>query len=106
MLFIVIWVALTHALCICSILDLYIFSGPEPGTVIRQYLQVVGRPAMVPFWSLGFHNCRWGYANLSYVEEVVANYSAALIPLETQWVDIDYMYGPCLPSCPVNQLPR
>jgi hypothetical protein len=43
-----------------GLVDMYVFGGPSPVEVIRQYLQVVGRPAMVPFWSLGFHNCRWG----------------------------------------------
>ena len=74
-----------------GIIDMYFFSGSTPSDVIKQYQEVIGRPYLVPFWSLGFHNCRWGYANLDYVKEVVANYSAAQIPLETQWVDIDYM---------------
>lgn len=34
---------------------------------------------------------QWGYADAAEVASVVANYSAASIPLETQWVDIDYM---------------
>ena len=34
---------------------------------------------------------QWGYVNTSEVVDVVANYSIAEIPLETQWVDIDYM---------------
>ena len=74
-----------------GVLDLYIFAGPTPELVVMQYLEVVGKPALVPFWSLGFHNCRWGYPDIGYVEDVVANYSAASIPLETQWLDIDYM---------------
>jgi alpha-glucosidase (family GH31 glycosyl hydrolase) len=76
-----------------GVLDLYVFVGGSGGIpdVVNSYLKVVGRPAMVPYWSLGFHNCKYGYTNLHEVETVVANYASADIPLETQWMDIDYM---------------
>lgn len=36
-----------------GVLDFYIFAGPGPRDVAKQYADVVGTPAMVPYWGLG-----------------------------------------------------
>jgi alpha-D-xyloside xylohydrolase len=59
--------------------------------VVQQYTAVVGKPMMQPYWSLGFHNCKYGYTGLEQVQGVVQGYQAANIPLDIQWMDIDYM---------------
>uniref|UniRef100_F6XA57 Lysosomal alpha-glucosidase n=1 Tax=Ornithorhynchus anatinus TaxID=9258 RepID=F6XA57_ORNAN len=74
-----------------GILDFYVFLGPEPGSVVRQYLEVVGYPLLPPYWALGFHLCRWGYSSTTTTREVVENMTAAHFPLDVQWNDIDYM---------------
>ncbi|KAJ6537657.1 glycosyl hydrolases family 31-domain-containing protein [Mycena capillaripes] len=76
-----------------GVLDFYFLAGPDPAAVSKQYTEVVGLPAMVPYWTLGFHQCKYGWPNVDWVAEVAANYSAANIPLETLWGDIDYMGG-------------
>lgn len=46
---------------------------------------------MPPFWSMGFHQSRWGYKNNTILKnklEVFDNYS---IPIDSLWLDIDYM---------------
>lgn len=40
---------------------------------------------------LALLHCRWGYGSVGVLEQVVANYSAAGLPLECVWADIDYM---------------
>ncbi|KAG6818327.1 hypothetical protein H0H93_005954, partial [Arthromyces matolae] len=76
-----------------GVLDFYFLAGSttDPTEVSRQYAEIVGTPAEVPYWSFGFHQCRFGYKDFVDVANVITNYSIADIPLETMWTDIDYM---------------
>lgn len=77
-----------------GILDFYIFVGDEQTSlsdISREYQKTVGLPHMPPFWSLGFHQCRWGYPNVQAIETVVQKYQQNNLPLDTMWTDIDYM---------------
>uniref|UniRef100_A0A8C6PJX3 Lysosomal alpha-glucosidase n=1 Tax=Nothobranchius furzeri TaxID=105023 RepID=A0A8C6PJX3_NOTFU len=73
-----------------GILDLYIFLGPDPQSVIQQYLQIIGYPMMPPYWSLGFHLCRWGYTTTNATRMVAQHMHSANFPMDVQWNDLDY----------------
>ncbi|PYH46410.1 putative alpha-glucosidase [Aspergillus saccharolyticus JOP 1030-1] len=74
-----------------GVFDFYFFTAPTPKEASIEYAKVVGLPAMQSYWTLGLHQCRYGYRDVYNVAEVVYNYSQAEIPLETMWTDIDYM---------------
>ncbi|XP_047112686.1 lysosomal alpha-glucosidase-like [Schistocerca piceifrons] len=74
-----------------GILDFFVFMGPSPAEVVQQYQDIVGYPAMPPYWGLGFHLCRFGYKTLNYTKEILKKTQAAGIPIDVQWLDLDYM---------------
>ncbi|XP_011052776.1 PREDICTED: lysosomal alpha-glucosidase-like isoform X2 [Acromyrmex echinatior] len=74
-----------------GIFDIYFFLGPTPADVVKQYSEIVGKPFMPPYWSLGFHLCRYGYESLENTKAVWNRTRTAGIPFDTQWNDLDYM---------------
>lgn len=74
-----------------GVLDMYVFLGPEPNSVIEQYTKSIGSFYLVPYWSLGFQLCRYGYNHIDVVKDTVARMDAYQIPYDVQYGDIDYM---------------
>ncbi|XP_041987755.1 uncharacterized protein LOC121739381 [Aricia agestis] len=74
-----------------GVLDYYIFLGPSPQAVVSQYTSLIGRPVMPPYWSLGFHLCKYNYGSLNATKEVWQRNRDAGIPFDVQWNDLDYM---------------
>jgi alpha-glucosidase (family GH31 glycosyl hydrolase) len=76
-----------------GIVDLWVFTGPSPVAVTQQYHSIIGHSRLPAYWALGYHQCRWGYANYTYLEAVIQQMDENNVPVDTFWVDIDYMYG-------------
>uniref|UniRef100_A0A9J8BUL3 alpha-glucosidase n=1 Tax=Cyprinus carpio carpio TaxID=630221 RepID=A0A9J8BUL3_CYPCA len=82
--------ALTYR-TIGGILDFYMVMGPTPEEVVQQYTEMIGRPVLPAYWSLGFQLCRYGYANDTEIADLYRDMKAAKIPYDVQYADIDYM---------------
>nr|XP_033813496.1 sucrase-isomaltase, intestinal isoform X3 [Geotrypetes seraphini] len=82
--------ALTYR-TIGGILDFYMVLGPTPEMVIQEYTNLIGRPVLPAYWSLGFQLCRYGYENDTEVANLYEEMKAAKIPYDVQYTDIDYM---------------
>ncbi|XP_003741230.1 lysosomal alpha-glucosidase [Galendromus occidentalis] len=74
-----------------GVLDFFIFAGPSPADVVKQYQDIVGRPKMIPYWSLGFHLCRYGYKSTEDTRRTLQRNLDAGVRIDVQWNDIDYM---------------
>ncbi len=75
-----------------GVLDFRFFLGEQnPEATIERLNAYSGRSEIPPFWGFGFHQCRWGYSNISALEAVASNYEKNGLPLDTIWTDIDYM---------------
>ncbi len=67
-------------------IDLYFLAGPTPAAVTSVYQkEVIELPAMQQYWTLGYHQCRWGYSSWEEMEAVVDNFERFQIPLEAIW---------------------
>ena len=70
-------------------IDLFFFDGPSAPEVLTQYQSsATDFPAMQQYFTLGYHQCRWGYSSFSELQQVVDDFAKFDIPLECIWNDI------------------
>ena len=81
---------LTHK-TIGGIIDYYIIVDNSPDNILRDIHYLIGIPILPPYWSLGIHQCRWGYKNDIEFINVYKNYKSKEISIDAMWIDIDSM---------------
>ena len=72
-------------------MDLYYIDGENLKDIIRQFRQMIGRSYIPPKWAFGFGQSRWGYQSEEDIREVEQRYRELDIPLDSIYLDIDYM---------------
>lgn len=74
-------------------IEIYLFFKGGPKDIIKAYQNMIGRPTLTPFWSLGWHASAYAYKTQDDVQANIDGYAAAKIPLEGIWLDIPYLDG-------------
>lgn len=71
--------------------DVYVMTGESILDIVKQFRQLIGRSYIPPKWAFGYQQSRWGYMNEADIREVVKGHRKKKIPLESIYMDIDYM---------------
>ncbi len=71
--------------------DLYMITGENVKDIVKQFRQLIGRSYIAPLWGLGHGQSRWGYKCADDLREVVKKYKELELPLDSVYMDIDYM---------------
>ena len=80
-----------HIFCERADLDLYVITGDTPYDITKQFRKVIGRSYIAPKFAFGFGQSRWGYKTPEDFITVVKKYRKNHIPIDTVYMDIDYM---------------
>ena len=83
---------ISHYISGQGIFDMYFFiDNTSPEKAIKKYHNVIGSTLLPPFWSLGWHQSKYGYKSTDVLEQVYKNYTDSDFPLDTLWSDLDHM---------------
>lgn len=72
-------------------LDFYVVYGESLIDIVRQFRRLIGRSYIAPKWAFGYGQSRWSYMSADEVRDVVRQHRENNIPLDSVYLDIDYM---------------
>eukprot|EP00250_Pteridium_aquilinum_P013173 c21179_g1_i1 orf=86-2851(+) len=76
-----------------GIVDAFLFVGPKPKDLLRQYTSVTGLPIMPQLFATAYHQSRWNYKDEADVYNVDATFDEYDIPYDVLWLDIEHTDG-------------
>lgn len=71
--------------------DLYVIEAESPLKAVQEFRHLIGRSYIPPKWAFGYGQSRWSYDTADEVREVVRKHRELKIPLDSVYLDIDYM---------------
>ncbi|KAF2826977.1 hypothetical protein CC86DRAFT_350180 [Ophiobolus disseminans] len=80
----------THWMSESGLLDVFVFLGPTPQDLTRQYGELTGFTAMPQSFAIAYHQCRWNYVTDEDVKDVDRRFDKFNIPYDVIWLDIEY----------------
>lgn len=72
-------------------LDVYVITGENVKDIVKQFRRLIGRSYIAPRWAFGYGQSRWSYMSEDEIREVVKKHQELQIPLDSVYLDIDYM---------------
>lgn len=69
----------------------YIIAGEDYKDILRQYIELTGKPVMPPIWALGYSQCRGAYVYQDQAIEVARKFRELDIPCDVIYQDIGWV---------------
>lgn len=73
-----------------GILDIAFFADLDIKNLYFKYHKLIGKPALPPLFSLGYHQSRWNYVDVKDLTQVDEKFDEHDIPYDTIWLDIEH----------------
>ena len=70
---------------------LYILEGDSILSIVKEFRKMIGRSYIPPKWAFGYGQSRWGYKCEEDIRKVAREHRSKNIPLDSIYLDIDYM---------------
>ena len=80
----------THWISESGLLDVFVFLGPKPDDVTKNYGALTGYSQLPQSFAIGYHQCRWNYVTDEDVLDVTRKFDRHRIPFDVIWLDIEY----------------
>ncbi|MBA2250674.1 MAG: glycoside hydrolase family 31 protein [Chitinophagaceae bacterium] len=72
-------------------MNYYVFGASTIENILKDYTSLTGRTPLPPIWSLGYQQCRWGYANSNDLLNIAKTLREKKMPADVVYMDITYM---------------